>query len=141
MSLSGDSYTCHSVPLLVLSNANDCHDRIDSDDRCHCFWKVSFLTNLIFGYLLVPFWSLLIKFCYFRHFFLVIFGSFYDPHCLKIPLNVSFDVLNFGIFILTFVLLTLTCQVTLFGHKVFKDSPKIDHFWHLNDFLSTQMQK
>ena len=39
-----------------------------------------------------------------------------------------------------FVLLTLTCLVTLFDRKlqIFKTSPKIDHFWHFWWALSTQ---
>ena len=48
--------------------------------------------------------------------------------CLKITQNVAFEFLNFGIF----HQLNLTCLVTLFDRKlqVFKNSPKMDYFWH-----------
>ena len=40
------------------------------------------------------------------------------PHCLKITQNVAFEFLNFAIFHQLFVLLKLTCLVTLFDHKL-----------------------
>ena len=39
-------------------------------------------------------------------------------HCLKITQNVALEFLNFGIFHQFFVLLKLTCLVTLFDRKV-----------------------
>ena len=47
-----------------------------------------------------------------------------NSHCLKITQNVSFEFFNFGIFHQFFVLLKLTCLVTLFDRKphVFENS-------------------
>ena len=49
-----------------------------------------------------------------------------DPRCLKMTQNVAFEFFNFGIFHQFFVLLKVTCLVTLFDRKlqVFKNSPK-----------------
>ena len=53
-----------------------------------------------------------------------------QTHCLKITQNAVLEFLNFGIFHQFFVLLKLTCLVTLFDHKlqVFKNLPKLYHF-------------
>ena len=55
-------------------------------------------------------------------------------HCLKITQNVSFEFFNFGNFSPIFVLLKLTCLVTLFDRKlqIFKNSPKLAIFGNLN---------
>ena len=47
-----------------------------------------------------------------------------DSHCLKITQNVSFEFFNLGISHQFFVLLKLTCLVTLFDRKphVFENS-------------------
>ena len=52
--------------------------------------------------------------------------------CLKITQNVAFEFLEFWHFSPIFVLLKLTCLVTLFDRKlqVFKHLTKMDHFWH-----------
>ena len=39
-------------------------------------------------------------------------------HCLKITQNVAFECFNFGIFRTIFVLLKVTCLVTLFDRKL-----------------------
>ena len=54
-------------------------------------------------------------------------------HCLKITQNVAFEFFNFGIST-NFVLLKLTCLVTLFDRKlqVFKNSPKCTIFGIFN---------
>ena len=54
-------------------------------------------------------------------------------HCLKITQNVAFDFFKFWRFPPIFVLLKLTCLVTLFDHKFkgFKNSPK----WSILAFL------
>ena len=51
------------------------------------------------------------------------------PHCLKITQNVVFEFWRFPPI---FVVLKLTCLVTLFDCKlqVFKKLAKMDHFWH-----------
>ena len=46
-------------------------------------------------------------------------------HCLKITQNVAFEYWHFPPI---FVLLKLTCLVTLFDRK--QKLAKIDHFWH-----------
>ena len=53
-----------------------------------------------------------------------IFDTF--PHCLKIAQNVSFEIFELWHFCPIFVLLKLTCLVTLFDRKlhVLKNSPK-----------------
>ena len=53
------------------------------------------------------------------------------PHCLKFTQNVAFEFLKFWHFPPIFVLLKLTCLVTLFDRKLqtFKKLAKIDHFW------------
>ena len=53
-------------------------------------------------------------------------------HCLKITQNVAFEFMTFWHFPPIFVLLKLTCLVTLFDSKlqVFKNSPKWTIFWH-----------
>ena len=50
-------------------------------------------------------------------------------HCLKVTQNVAFEFWHFPP---NFVLLKLTCLVTLFDSKlqVFKKLAKMDHFWH-----------
>ena len=57
------------------------------------------------------------------------------PHCLKITQNVAFEFLTFWQFPQIFVLLKLTCLVTLFDRKlhVFKNSPN----WPFLPFLIT----
>ena len=49
-----------------------------------------------------------------------------SPHCLKITQNVAFEFLKVWHFPPIFVILKLTCLVTLFDRKlqVFKNSPK-----------------
>ena len=56
----------------------------------------------------------------------IFMNTFSNAQCLKISQNVAFKVLNLGIFHLIFVLLKLTCLVTLFDHKlqVFRNSLK-----------------
>ena len=56
----------------------------------------------------------------------------HNLQCLKITQNVTFEFFNFGIFHQFFVLLKLTCLVTLFNLKlqVFKKSPKWTIFVH-----------
>ena len=53
----------------------------------------------------------------------------YSTHCLKITQNVAFEFWHFPPI---FVLLKLTCLVTLFDPKLqgFKIIAKTDHFWH-----------
>ena len=60
--------------------------------------------------------------------------------CLKITQNVEFEFLNFGIFHQLFVLLKLTCLVTLFDRKlqVFRNSPKLAIFAIFHELLFTQ---
>ena len=62
--------------------------------------------------------------------------------CLKITQNVTFDYFQFWHFLTIFVLLKMTCLVTLFDRKlqVFqKKSLNIDHFFGIfNKLLSTQ---
>ena len=41
-----------------------------------------------------------------------------SSHCLKIPPNVAFEVFDLGIFFQIFVLLKVTCLVTLFDCKL-----------------------
>ena len=65
--------------------------------------------------------------------------SWAQPHSLKITQSVAFEFLYFG-YPPIFVLLQLTCLVTLFDRKlqVFKNSP-MDHFFAIfNELLSTQ---
>ena len=64
----------------------------------------------------------------------------YTAHCLKISQNVSFWICQFWHFPPIFVLLKMTCQVTLFDRKfqVFKNSPKLTIFGIFNELLSTQ---
>ena len=54
------------------------------------------------------------------------------------PINVSFEFFNLGIFPPIFVLLELTCQVTLLGPKfqVFKNSPNRPFFGIFNETFS-----
>ena len=56
-----------------------------------------------------------------------------SSHCLKITQNVAFEFLDFWHFSPIFVLLKLTCLVTLFDHKLhfFKNSPK----WTIFNFF------
>ena len=60
--------------------------------------------------------------------------------CLKITQNVAFELFQFWHFPPIFVLLKLTCLVTLFDRKlqVFKNSPKLTVFGIFNELLSTQ---
>ena len=67
-----------------------------------------------------------------------------NAHYLKIAQSVAFESLNFWHFLPIFVLLRLTCLVTLFDSKlqVFKNSPKLTIFGILfNELLSTQNVK
>ena len=57
------------------------------------------------------------------------------PHCLKITQNVAFDFWHFSPI---FVLLKLTCLVTLFDLQTFKNSPKWTIFGIFNQLLSIQ---
>ena len=59
------------------------------------------------------------------------------PHCLKITHNVAFEFWHFPPI---FVLLKLTCLVTLFDRKlqVFKNSPNWPFFGISNELLSIQ---
>ena len=61
-------------------------------------------------------------------------------HCLKITKNVSFEFFEFWHFPLIFVLLTVTCLVTLLNRKfqAFKNSPKLTIFGIFYELLSTQ---
>ena len=61
-------------------------------------------------------------------------------HCLKITQNVAFKIFSFVTFHQFFVLLKLTCLVTLFDGKlqVFKTSPKLAIFGIFNELLATQ---
>ena len=61
-------------------------------------------------------------------------------HCLKITENVAFEFLTIWHFPPIFVLLKLTCLVTLFDRKlqVFKNSPKWTILGIFNKLLSTQ---
>ena len=63
-----------------------------------------------------------------------------DAHCLKITQIVAFEILEFWHFSRIFVLLKLTCLVTLFDRKlqVFKNSPKETIFGIFNQLLSSQ---
>ena len=65
----------------------------------------------------------------YKKFLLHIEEKYSCTHCLKITQNVAFELWHFPPI---FDLLQLTCLVTLFGRKlqVFKNSPKIVHFWH-----------
>ena len=58
-------------------------------------------------------------------------------HCFKITQNVEFEFWHFPPI---FVLLKLTCLVTMFDRKlqVFKNSPKWNIFGIFNQLLSTQ---
>ena len=60
--------------------------------------------------------------------------------CLKMTENVAFLIFQFWHFPLIFVLLKMTCLVTLFDRKlqVFKNSPKLTIFGIFNELLSTQ---
>ena len=60
-----------------------------------------------------------------------------SAHCLKITQNVAFEFWHFSPI---FVLLKLTCLVTLFVFKlkVFKNSPKLTTFGIFIELLSTQ---
>ena len=63
-----------------------------------------------------------------------------NTYCLKITQNVVFELLQFWHFSPIFVLLKLTCLVTLFVFKlkVFKNSPKLTIFGIFIELLSTQ---
>ena len=65
---------------------------------------------------------------------------FLTPQCLKITKNVAFQVFVFWHFPPIFVLLKVTCLVTLFDHnlQVFKNSPKWTIFGIFNELLSTR---
>ena len=60
--------------------------------------------------------------------------------CLKITQNVAFRIFQFWHFPPIFVLLKVTCLITLFDSKlqVFKNSPKWIIFGIFNELLSTQ---
>ena len=66
-----------------------------------------------------------------------VINMFTVAHCLKIIQNVAFEFWHFPPI---FVLLKLTCLVTLFDRKlqVFKNSPKWTIFGIFNQLLSTQ---
>ena len=76
----------------------------------------------------------------FRFFLVVDVNQFTIAHCLKSTQNVAFESFNFVHFPPFFVLLKLTCLVTLFDRKlqVFKNSPKLTICGTFNKLLSTQ---